>query len=133
MRSLPWAVSAVRYSSRVDENFPSTNAGMSYLDKACALVCEYAQERLDKTDPAVEVHAYGVWFVYVLGGWKALVSTTLPDGRYYEVTHNKDTGDTYLDVYAKIDNKCIPPREGLFPLPLRTSEILPLRTSELLP
>ena len=35
-----------------------------------------------------EAQANVVWFGYVLGNWKALVSTTIPDGRYYEVTYN---------------------------------------------
>ena len=36
------------------------------------------------------------------------VSTTVSDGMYYELTHNGDKGETYVDVYKKWDNKCIP-------------------------
>lgn len=43
-----------------------------------------------------------------LQNWKALVSTTVSDGMYYELTHNGDKGETYVDVYKKWDSKCIP-------------------------
>lgn len=46
---------------------------------------------------------YIVWFAFILGGWKALVSTSLPDGRYYEVTFNKDAGEVYVDSYVKTE------------------------------
>ena len=49
-----------------------------------------------------------VWFSKTLQNWKALVSTTVSDGMYYEVTHNGDKCETYLDAYKKWDNKCIP-------------------------
>lgn len=50
---------------------------------------------------------YIVTFAYILGGWKAMVSTTLPDGRYYEVTYNFAKKETYLDVYKREENICI--------------------------
>jgi hypothetical protein len=65
---------------------------------------------VEKTD-GVEIEfedTYVVWFSKVLQNWKALVSTTVPDGMYYEVTHNGDKGETYLDAYKKFDNVRIP-------------------------
>lgn len=50
---------------------------------------------------------YVVWFCFILGGWKALVSTTLPDGKYYEVTYDKLKDLTYLDTYQKISNEAV--------------------------
>lgn len=47
---------------------------------------------------------YVVMFSYILGNWKALVSTSLPDGRYYEVTHDHVRGFDFVDVYIKADN-----------------------------
>lgn len=41
-------------------------------------------------------------------GWKALASTTVSDGMYYEITNNGDNGKTYVDAYKKRDNKCVP-------------------------
>lgn len=29
------------------------------------------------------------------------------DGMYYEITHNGDKKETYLDVYKKWENQCI--------------------------
>ena len=48
-----------------------------------------------------------VWFSKVLQNWKALVSTTLPDGMYYEVTFNGNENKVYLDAYKKFENICI--------------------------
>lgn len=44
-----------------------------------------------------------VWFCKTLQNWKALVATTQPVPTYYEVTHNGDTGETYVDIYTKIN------------------------------
>lgn len=46
---------------------------------------------------------YVVWFNKTLRNWKALIGTTLPDGFYYEVTSNGDTGEYYVDTYKKVD------------------------------
>ena len=82
--------------------------------KARRIVFDYVKARLEKTDIHVtfaEDEVYVVWFCYILGGWKALVSTTLPDGRYYEVTYDKEQCRTYLDNYVKVDNVCVPDEE----------------------
>ena len=58
-----------------------------------------------KEDPEFSLEdVYVVWFAFTLGNWKALVSTTSPDGRYYEVTHNREKAEIYVDTYEKIDN-----------------------------
>ncbi len=36
--------------------------------------------------------------------FKALASTTVSDGMYYEITHNGDKNETYFDVYKKWEN-----------------------------
>jgi hypothetical protein len=38
---------------------------------------------------------------------KALLSTTVPDGRYYEITYNGDKHEAYLDTYVKESNEKI--------------------------
>lgn len=48
-----------------------------------------------------------VWFCKTLQNWKALVSTTIPDGMYYEVTYNGDKKEVYLDAYKKFENRKI--------------------------
>lgn len=45
-----------------------------------------------------------VWFCYILGGWKALLCTNIPDQKYYEITYDKVKGEIYLDIYVKMDN-----------------------------
>jgi hypothetical protein len=56
--------------------------------------------------PAYET--YIVWFAKVLKNWKALVSTTMEDDMYYEVTYNGEKRETYLDAYTKRINRVIP-------------------------
>ena len=75
---------------------------------AVLTVENYVVQHLDKSDPMPEFEVYVVWFCYILGGWKSLVSTTLPDGMYYEVTYDKDKGAIYIDAYKKFDNVEIP-------------------------
>lgn len=80
---------------------------MSYLDAAKGTVYDYVKSHLEKTDTHVTFgpdEVYVVWFAKTLQNWKALLSTTLPDGMYYEVTYNGDKGETYLDAYKKFEN-----------------------------
>ena len=58
-------------------------------------------------EPVRLEETYLVLFAYVLGGWKALISTSRPDGRYFEVTYNKDKCETYVDFYVKVDQVVI--------------------------
>lgn len=79
------------------------------MDKAKQLVADYFNEHVDATDGKriTTDDVYVVWFCKTLQNWKALLSTTVPDGMYYEVTYNGDKGETYLDAYKKFDHKCI--------------------------
>ena len=82
----------------------------SRMEKARRIVFEHVQENLEKTDDtdfSID-DVYVVWFSKTLQNWKALVSTALPDGMYYEVTYNGDDEETYLDAYKKFVNVCIP-------------------------
>ena len=78
--------------------------------RAKELVVNYFNDRVEKTDnkKITEDDVFIVWFSKTLQNWKALVSTTVSDGMYYEVTHNGDKGETYLDAYKKWENVCIP-------------------------
>lgn len=51
-----------------------------------------------------ESELYVVWFSKTLNHWKALVSTDSFDGLYWEVTHNGNKNETYVDEYAKVSN-----------------------------
>lgn len=74
---------------------------------ALNLVEEYIQSHLDKSDPAVEFEVYTVWKAKILQNWKYLISSTLPDGMYYEMTYNGDEQEWYMDVYKKFENRVI--------------------------
>ena len=77
--------------------------------RAKELVVNYFNDHVDKTDKKTitEDDVFIVWFCKTLQNWKALVSTTVSDGMYYEITHNGDKGETYLDAYKKWENVCI--------------------------
>lgn len=79
------------------------------MTTAKALVLEYYNSHVDVTDDKrIKLDdVFIVWFSKTLQNWKALVSTTVPDGMYYEVTHNGDKNETYLDVYKKWENVVI--------------------------
>lgn len=78
-------------------------------NKAKKTVVDYFNSRVDKTDNIVinEDDVYIVWFSKTLQNWKAMISTTISDGMYYEVTYNGDKKETYLDAYKKWENKRI--------------------------
>jgi hypothetical protein len=48
---------------------------------------------------------YIVWSCKTLQNWKALAATSLPDGRYFEITFNGDKRELYLDAYRKESNE----------------------------
>lgn len=52
-------------------------------------------------------NVYIVWYCKTLQNWKALASTTVMDGMYYELTFNGDANELYLDAYKKWQNKRI--------------------------
>lgn len=78
-------------------------------NKARRIVMNYYNENVDKTDKKELTmdDVFVVWFSKTLQNWKALVSTNVSDGMYYEVTYNGDKKETYLDAYKKWENKCI--------------------------
>ncbi len=78
-----------------------------FLEKAKELVKEYAIEHLDKSDTIPEFNVFVVWSCKTLQNSKALLSTTLFDGMYYEITLNGDKKEIYFDAYKKFENKCI--------------------------
>ena len=82
---------------------------MNYQEKAKQIVIDYYNEHVEKTDnkKLTEREVFIVWFSKTLQNWKALISTTISDGMYYEVTYNGDKKETYLDAYKKWENVCV--------------------------
>ena len=72
-------------------------------------VVKYANEHLDKTDnKQITVDdVFVVWSCKTLQNNKALLSTTLFDGMYYEITYNGDKKEAYFDAYKKWENKVV--------------------------
>lgn len=72
-------------------------------------VLNYVLKHVDVTDDVnITIDdIYVVWSVKALQNWKALISTTLPDGMYYELTYNGDKNELYLDAYKKFENVTI--------------------------
>ena len=69
-------------------------------------VVNYFNEHADKTDnkQITKDDVFIVWCCKTLQNNKALLSTTVSDGMYYEITHNGDTHEIYLDAYKKWEN-----------------------------
>jgi hypothetical protein len=103
-----------QYSQNEDRAIPAHGGNdmnnEAMMNRAKQLVVDYFNAHVDVTDGkklTIE-DVFIVWFSKTLQNWKALVSTTVSDGMYYEITHNGDKGETYVDVYKKWDNKCVP-------------------------
>lgn len=76
-------------------------------NRAIEIVTEYIVDHLDKSDKTPDFVVYIVWKVKALQNWKYLISSSLPDGMYYELTYNGDAKEWYLDAYKKFENQVI--------------------------
>lgn len=69
---------------------------------------EEAKKCVEQTTDRVSAEEmYIVWFCKTLQNWKALISTDVINGVYWEVTHNGDKNETYVDTYFKSSNVCV--------------------------
>ena len=80
-----------------------------FLDWCKEIVCNYTNTHLDKSDNKriTTKDVFMVWCCKTLQNNKALLSTTLFDGMYYECTYNGDKDELYFDAYKKWENRCI--------------------------
>lgn len=76
-------------------------------EKALVIVRTYIWDHFDKVDSVPEFNVFIVWKCKTLQNWKYLISSTLFDGMYYELTYNGDKEEWYLDAYKKFENKVI--------------------------
>lgn len=97
-----WAIKGI---SREEKNMKNND----FENLCIKLVKDYANEHLDKSDNVVveEKNVFVVWICKTLQNNKALLSTTLLDGMYYEITYNGDKKEIYLDAYKKFENRAI--------------------------
>ena len=80
-----------------------------FIKKCKEIIVKYFNEHADKTDKKqiTEDDVFVVWCCKTLQNNKALLSTTVSDGMYYEITHNGDKQETYVDAYKKWENFCV--------------------------
>ena len=71
-------------------------------------VAEYANRSKTEGRQITEADVFIVWMCKTLQNSKAMASTVLFDGMYYELTYNGDKKELYFDAYKKWENKCIP-------------------------
>lgn len=73
-------------------------------------IAKYVNDHLDKTDgkQITRDDVFIVWMCKTLQNSKAMASTTLFDGMYYELTYNGDKGELYVDAYKKWENFAVP-------------------------
>lgn len=77
-----------------------------FIEWAKITVLAYALSHTDPTDGVQlsDDDVFIVWYCKTLQNHKALLSTTLRDGMYYEFTYNGDKDEAYLDAYKKWEN-----------------------------
>lgn len=83
-----------------------------FLAFAKEAVVNYFNGRVDSTDKNGKItvdDVFVVWFCKALQNSKALLSTNVPDGMYYELTYNGDKCEAYLDAYKKWQNVTVTP------------------------
>lgn len=78
-----------------------------FINKCKEIVRQYTEEHLDKSDNMPAFDVFVVWSCKTLQNNKALLSTSLQDGMYYELTYNGDKKELYFDAYKKFENRCI--------------------------
>ena len=79
----------------------------NFQDLCKEKVVDYFNSRVDKTDnlKITKDNVFVVWYCKTLQNAKALLSTNVSDGMYYELTYNGDKNELYLDAYKKWENK----------------------------
>ena len=72
--------------------------------KAKVLVAQYVNDHRTHDEELTLKEVHIVWFSKTLHNWKAILTTSIPDNRIYEVTYNGSAKVCYIDVYEKKDN-----------------------------
>ena len=80
-----------------------------FLELCKKTIVDYFNNGVEITDnmKITENNVFIVWSCKTLQNNKALVSTNISDGMYYELTYNGDKKELYLDAYKKWENICI--------------------------
>lgn len=80
-----------------------------FLELCKNIIVDYFNSNVEKTDnkKITRDDVFIVWSCKTLQNNKALLSTTVSDGMYYEITYNGDKKETYVDAYKKWTNFCV--------------------------
>lgn len=78
-----------------------------FTSKAKQAVADYFNNNVDVTEKFKinsKQDVFIVWYCKTLQNSKAMLSTNVSDGMYYEFTWNGDKEEGYLDAYKKFKN-----------------------------
>lgn len=78
-----------------------------FIERCKDIIITEFNTNVEKTDnkKITADDVYVVWGCKTLQNNKALLSTTVSDGMYYEITYNGDKKELYFDAYKKWVNK----------------------------
>lgn len=87
----------------------NTMNNQDFIQRCKELVMDYTNTHLDKSEKTqINIDdVFIVWSCKTLQNSKALLSTTVSDGMYYECTLNGDKYEIYFDAYKKWENQAI--------------------------
>lgn len=91
--------------------FSSDDEGIDFPSLAKISVVIMHNEHIGEEPLTIE-EVYVVWFAFVRGNWKAMLSTSKPNGRIYEVSY-KDGHEVHgrkqiiVDSYLKTHNEIV--------------------------
>lgn len=79
-----------------------------FIEMCVEKVVNYFNDHVEKTDQKkiTADDVFVVWSCKTLQNNKALLSTNVSDGMYYELTYNGDKHQLYFDAYKKWENIC---------------------------
>lgn len=90
----------IHIKEKIMENREMTT--IDFINLARTVVAKYSKDKLGLDIGQFNVHVAAT--SKTLQNFKGQFITSSRDGRYYEVTYNGNTGETYLDVYKKEAN-----------------------------
>ena len=77
----------------------------NFVAKSKESVAQYMNRNAKENEPIItSEEVYVVWYCKTLQNAKALLSTNVADGMYYETTYNGDKNEMYFDAYKKESN-----------------------------
>lgn len=75
-------------------------------ERALQIVLNYIHDTFSRISRySDDFDIFIVWKCKTLQNWKYLISTSVGDGMYYELTYNGDRREWYLDAYKKFQNR----------------------------